>query len=310
MRRRAGREGGDALRLPRVLLREAARHRWASGAAGFALRRRHFERLVRRLAASPEPERRALAALLAAAVAARDGTTAAALASTAARIPDLRAEKAISRRYRFLWLCNPKAASRSIIAGLRAADPALELVRHRSVGEIVAARPEVAQYTSFAFLRHPAERALSFWSDKHRLALTRREARRRFIHPWHGLRPGMGFDELCRWLETPCGADAFADRHWLSQHLQVRGAGGRLPDVLGRVERLDADWRALCGRLAMPYRPLPRLNAAPGDTGAAGLLDRPARARLARRYAADFRLGGYAPGEGAAAGGPEEGKEP
>ena len=253
-------------------------------------------------AAAPPPERRALAPLLAAAIAARDGAAAAALASTAARVPDLRAEKAISRRYRFLWLCNPKAASRSIIAGLRAADPQLELVRHRTVAEIVAARPEVADYTSFAFLRHPAERALSFWSDKHRLALSRRAARRRFIRPWHGLRPGMDFDELCRWLETPCGSDAFADRHWLSQHLQIRTARGRRPDVLGRVERLDDDWRALCGRLGMPHRPLPTLNRSARETGAAGLLDDRARDRLARRYAADFLLGGYPAERHAAAG--------
>lgn len=175
-------------------------------------------------------------------------------------------------------------------------------VRHRTVAEIVAARPEVADYTSFAFLRHPAERALSFWSDKHRLALSRRAARRRFIRPWHGLRPGMDFDELCRWLETPCGSDAFADRHWLSQHLQVRTARGRRPDVLGRVERLDDDWRALCGRLGMPHRPLPTLNRSARETGAAGLLDDRARDRLARRYAADFLLGGYPAERHAAAG--------
>lgn len=300
-------EGSDTLRLPRALVRVAGRQRWTTGPTGFALRRRSFERLVRRLAAAPEPERRAVAALLAAAIAARNGAVAAALASTAARIPDLRAEKAISRRYRFLWLCNPKAASRSIIAGLRAADPKLELVRHRTVAEIVAARPEVAEYTSFAFLRHPAERVLSFWSDKHRLALTRRKARRHFIHPWHGLRPGMDFDELCGWLETPCGSDAFADRHWLSQHLQIRTARGQLPDVLGRVERLDADWYALCGRLGMPHRPLPRLNWSLREASNAALLDNQARARLARRYAADFRLGGYTAGVHDATGLPEEG---
>ncbi len=287
------RRRGAAARVLGALLREAGRSRWASGPAAFALRRRSFERLARRLAASAEPERRALAGMLEAAVEARDGAAAALLASTAARVPDLRAEKALSRRYRFLWLCNPKAASRSIIAALRAADPGVEVVRHRTVAEIVAARPEVAGYTSFAFLRHPAARARSFWSDKHALALRRREARRHFIDPWHGLVPGMDFAALCRWLETPPGADAFADRHWLSQHLLVRAAGGRLPDFLGRVERLDADWRTICERLGMPPRPLPRLNPASGEAASAALLDARTRARLARRYAEDFRLGGY-----------------
>ena len=102
----------------------------------------------------------------------------------------------------------------------------------------------------------------------------------------------MGFDAFCRWLETPFGSDAFADRHWLSQHRQLRDGDGRLPEFLGRHERLDADWRALCERLGLPLRALPRLNprpagceAAPPDAGTAAL--------LRRRYAEDFRIGGY-----------------
>ena len=276
------------------LLQGVGQRRWATGRIAFGARRRGFERLAGTLAASPVPERRVLASMLRAAVEARDGVAAAALASTAARTPDLRAEKVVSHRYRFVWLCNPKAASRSIIAGLLAADPDARLVRHRTFGEILAARPEVADYTSAAFVRHPVERCLSFWRDKHTLALGRRDARRWFIEPWHGLGTGMSFAELCRWLDTPCGSDAFADRHWLSQHVQIRTSGGRLPDVLGRFEQLEEDWRALCDRVGLPHRPLPRLNADPPARRAEpAALDGGTRARLGQRYAEDFRLGGY-----------------
>ena len=75
----------------------------------------------------------------------------------------------------------------------------------------------------------------------------------------------MTFAEFCRWLDTPWGSDAFADRHWLSQHRQVRTAGGLLPDFLGHWECLDADWRAVTGRLGLPVRELPRLNAGPRE---------------------------------------------
>ncbi|MDE0280898.1 MAG: sulfotransferase family 2 domain-containing protein, partial [Gammaproteobacteria bacterium] len=217
-----------------------------------------------------------------------------ALASTAARTPDLRAEKLVSRRYRFVWLCNPKVASRSLIAGLRAADPDAELVRHATFAEILAARPGIAGYTSFAFVRHPVARCFSLWRDKHALALRRRDAYRRFIEPWHGLAAGMDFAGFCRWLATPCGSDAFADRHWLSQHRQIRTAGGRLPDFIGAFERLDEDWRVLCGRLGIAHRALPRLNAGPaGGVPEDDRLDAGTHALLARRYAEDFRLGGY-----------------
>ena len=103
---------------------------------------RLLERLARRLADSPTPEHRDVAAALAAAIGAHDHARALALVTTAGRRTDLRAEKMVSRRYRFLWLCNPKVASRSIIAALGAADPDAELFRDRTLDEVLARRPE------------------------------------------------------------------------------------------------------------------------------------------------------------------------
>ncbi len=277
-------------RLAGRLLGGVGRQRWATGDLAFRIRRQAFERLAGRLSASPEPERQALAGMLRIAIGARDGGTAAALASTAARTPDLRAEKLISRRYRFVWLCTPKVASRSLIAGLRAADPDAELIRHTTLAELHSARPGIAGYTTIAFMRDPVTRCYAAWRDKHSQALYQRSARRWFIEPWHGLETGMSFAGFCRWLATPCGADAFADRHWLSQHLQICGADGRAPDFVGAFERLDEDWRVLCDRLGIAHRALPRLNVGP-DTGEG--VDAESRALLEQRYAGDFRLGGY-----------------
>ena len=179
------------------------------------------------------------------------------LVATAGCRTDLRAEKMVSRRFRFLWLCNPKVASRSIIAALRAADPDAELFRNCTLDEVLARRPEARGYFTFAFIRHPLDRTRSCHADKHALALRDRRAARWFIEPWHGLGLGMTFAEFCRWLDTPWGSDAFADRHWLSQHRQIRTAGGRLPDFLGHWERLDADWRAVTARLGLPFASCP-----------------------------------------------------
>lgn len=109
----------------------------------------------------------------------------------------------------------------------------------------------------------------------------------------YGLRKGMTFSEFCRWLNTPYGSDVFADRHWLSRHLQIRVAGGRLPDFVGSYEHLDADWRMVTERLGMPFRELPRLNARPAGMLIEEYLDDDTVALLKRRYADDFRLGGY-----------------
>ena len=267
---------------------------------GAALRRRTldlmFRGLAHRLARSPTGEHREIAAALDAAIDTADYRAALALASTAGRRADLRAEKVISRTYRFVWICNPKVASRSIIAGLRAADPGAEVIRDRTLDEVLERRPETRDYFRFAFLRNPLDRTRSCYADKHALALRDRNARRWFIDPWYGLRAGMSFAEFCRWLDTPWGSDAFADRHWLSQHRQIVTADGRLPDFIGHWETLESDWRAVAGHLGMPWRPLPRLNVRPRGPDAGTQPDAGVMASLRRRYAEDFRLEGHARG--------------
>lgn len=237
-------------------------------------------------------ERRRAGEAMADALEAGDLRTARAIGVTAARRPDRRAEKIVSSRYRFLWIAVPKAASRSLIAALMSADPDADLIRGRTLQEIFTARPEVRHWFRFAFVRHPFARTRSFWADKHSRALRQRKARRYFIDPYHGLEPGMTFDAFCRWLETPFGSDAFADRHWLSQHLHLRDDGEEpLPGFVGRCERLEEDWREVADRLGFPRRGLPRLN--PGPLGPRPAVDGAPAAALRRRYAEDFRLLGY-----------------
>ena len=225
------------------------------------------------------------------------------IAGTAGREPDLRAEKILSHRYRFLWICNPKVASRSLIAALRAADPDARLIRRKTIAAVHLAEPQSRDYLSFAFVRDPYDRAHSFYADK---IVRADDNRQRIIGPYHGVSGDSDFDAVCAWLNTPYGADAFADRHWLSQHRQIRLAAQRLPDFVGRYERLEADLRTVAERLGMPEPVLPTLNTMTGWRPDEALaesrrrlreteLSATNRALLRRRYAADFDLLGYRP---------------
>ena len=230
-------------------------------------------------------------------------------AAAAARRPSFAAEKIISREYRFLWICVPKAASRSLIAALTAADPDAEIVK-KSLADIRRERPETAEYYSFAFVRHPFARALSLYAEtrhfRERFRGEKRrpkEERQRFYErAFPGFAEIETFDDFCDWLNSPCAADDFADVHFMSQRPQITAADGRLPDFVGTTENLDADFRAAADRVGIAPPALPTLNTMAGwepdspqaladaraEMGA--LLTERNKALLAKRYAADIAL--------------------
>ena len=225
------------------------------------------------------------------------------MARTARLSPDLGAEKVISNKYRFLCFCTPKVASRSIRAALRNVDSKVEVVHDRSMDDLYTMRPKVKDYYSFAFIRHPFTRTLSWYWElffaadvfagtyhlyRHRrersffdatagksvslrsplseLAAPSRkeeESLRSFAR-YYGLKETVGFEDVCRWLNTPYGSDAFADRHFLSQHIQIRMQRGRRPDFIGRFENITADLSRVAERLGMPAPTLPVLNTMTG----------------------------------------------
>lgn len=230
-------------------------------------------------------------------------------AVNALRRPNFGAEKIVSRKYRYLWLCNPKVASRSLIAALRSADPDAELIEDKSIAEVGAMYPEARGYYSFAFIRHPFDRALSLYAEMRffrkrfdGVNRLRKEERQRFYDDhFYGLGEVDSFDDYCRWLNTPYGADAFADAHYLSQRPQILLEGGRLPDFVGRLENIHEDLERVALRLGMPAPELPMLNtmagwrpsseavrAARAEMGC--LLTERNRALLTARYAADLEL--------------------
>lgn len=236
------------------------------------------------------------------------------LAYAASRAPDLGSEKIVSHTYGYLWLSVPKVASRSIIRALRSADPDAEIIAETRIRDVYAMFPDARAYYSFAFVRHPFDRALSFYRELHfahkiyqgAQRVHKAEKRQKLIDWGLGLGEAHSFDDVCQWLNTRYGSDALADRHYLSQHLQIRLEDGRLPDFIGRFENLEADLNRVAAHLGMPVPPLQRVNAMAERAPAPDVL-RTARsamkahltkrnkASLRTRYAEDFALGGYSP---------------
>ncbi len=237
------------------------------------------------------------------------------MARTLARTSDVGAEKIVSHKYRYLWICVPKVASRSIIAALCSGDPDAEIIKNKSVSEVYALYPEVSDYFSFAFIRHPFDRALSLYSEIYSSPEIyqgaqqrhKKEKRQSFFDSCYGLAEAGSFDDYCRWLNTLFGSDTRADKHFLSQHLQIRRDDGCLPDFIGRLENIDEDMKRVAMKVGMPPPEPLMLNTMAGwqveqpealQTARSAMrahLTERNRALLSTRYAADLELGGYSP---------------
>lgn len=209
----------------------------------------------------------------------RDAAALAAMARTVSLRSDIYAEKVMSRRHRFLYICVPKVASRSLIDALSRAAPDSRVIHDRTLAQIAAAYPEVRDYYCFAFLRNPLHRAFSFYSY---IVRVNRQACRKaldFMENYHGMHPEMTFGEFCRWL---------------SQYRHMQFPDGRKPDFIGRYECLDADWQRVMERLGLQLVPLARWGD--GNSGSMVVdehLEDSVAELLKRRYAEDFQLGGY-----------------
>ena len=234
------------------------------------------------------------------------------MAMTTLRRAYIHSEKIVSRKYGFLWISNSKVASRSITAALFDADPDAEVIFNRSVLDVYKIYPEVKGYYSFAFVRHPFDRAISYHTQLHHLdksykgeILTRKERDVRLMFTsYYGLGKTAHFHDYCQWLNTPYGSDAFADHHFRSQYLVVRLGHDRLPDFIGRIESLQEDFHRVVAHVGMPTPRIPMLNTAAGWTTTPDAL-RARRSKmnirltecskvlLRKRYAKDFQLGSY-----------------
>ena len=329
--RRRGRKSGPANgptagpRTPEDSLAAALRrvserdYRWTRGDPG----RLHWTRRATRLAALVLPfDRHGVGRDLAGA-AWRGGVAGARRVARALTQPPAFEQMVVSRRLRCVWIRLPKTASMSTMAAMLGSDPDCE-VFFMNYAEVYKLRPEAREWFTFAFVRHPFERALSFWSEIHfaheryteRANVQKRRSGLMFER-CYGLAETRDFDAYCRWLRTPYAANSCVDRHIASQSALIAAAvrgRGRPLDFIGRMENLDADWSRVAARVGASIPKPPLLHSAVGWKAApeavktaraarAGLLTENNKALLAARYADDLELGDYSPA-GPGVGGP------
>lgn len=155
-----------------------------------------------------------------------------------------------------------------------AASPSLK--KHSTLAEYIAVygRRTIDSLFRFSVIRHPWDRLVSFYFFAQESAEPQWD-RQGFADFVAGVKPANEFylrGRLDRWL---------------------RRDGGRNLDFLVRFEHLEDDFAAVCERIGIPAVGLPVRNRGAGRDYAQ-YYDAELGQLVATRFAADFRLGGYA----------------
>lgn len=174
---------------------------------------------------------------------------------------NLKSEKIVSDKYKFVWVGIPKSAMTSIINVLH---------ENSSIGletsvvcddlKVILKKNKIYNnYFKFAFVRNPWSRVVSCYINK----IQKGGIKDRFFLTNHvGLMQDISFDDFVYFITKKRGRfDFFSDRHWISQYRFISDRRGELiVDFVGKLENIDNDFRSVCKRLGIKNVDLPRYN--------------------------------------------------
>jgi hypothetical protein len=201
-------------------------------------------------------------------------------------------ESMIGPDQRYLWLCIPKNASRSIAAMLSQVGASRVMGMYSGPLTRDWADANLRPRFTFAFVRNPYDRLLSVWRDK--IAPLEPNENTRALYDRHpGLYATMPFNAFVEWLSQnyPSGQ---INKHWAPQSEFLSDGGRLVADFIGRVEDLEGDVRTLASVIG-DLGPIHRRNISSKSDGlSVEVITGRTRKTIYRLYREDFELFGYA----------------
>lgn len=214
------------------------------------------------------------------------------------RMPvNLNGDSFYSEKANALFHCVPKVASRSILNLCAESFPDGYCVKEKRLPKAAFYEGLKQSPFSFAFVRHPIERAVSFYFDKC-VNYDGSEGKKQMFSRYSQLKPEMTIKEFIAWLGSGEGRDTAADHHFCSQHLFTHSRNWRkCVDFIGYFNKLNEGISHVWTQLEREVPILPHLNAnrdrsKPVNTSAdyQKYLDASDIRALHKRYEADFDL--------------------
>jgi hypothetical protein len=219
-------------------------------------------------------------------------------AAAQGRTADLSFGSIVSDTYRFAFCGIPKVATKSIRAALLRTPEIAAFAVDRNAAALAAEDSPYRLHYRFSFVRNPWSRVASCYREKIMIQPKTVVGQLSIIAQHPGLFPGLPFDDFVDWLCSEEGSDRCADRHWMSQHVFLADGDGRIAcDFVGRLENIEAGFKAVCEELRLPPIKLPHGNRSSRRQGPGSyreFYNERTRQLIARRYERDIDTFKYA----------------
>lgn len=207
--------------------------------------------------------------------------------------PDAAIEKVYSDRNEYLYVANPKVATRSVISYLEIFDGCNLCVNHQTFSKFIENSNHVSKYYRFSFVRNPWARTYSCWLDK--ITNQHKFCDITIISRYRGLYPDMPFEKFVEWLCSHEGQDRYADRHWMSQY-KLLGDLEYLNsyDFIGRIENIEKDFIIVAEKINIGTNKLSELNSTGGaPTAYRHKYNEKTKLLISQRYQKDIEFFNY-----------------
>lgn len=199
-------------------------------------------------------------------------------------------EKVVSDNKKFIYMANPKVATRSLLKLLSSSKGVTIKIYHRSIEEVYAQNDERKNYFHFALVRNPWARVYSCWRDK--ISTDGKFCDIFIMSKFKGLYPDMPFSDFVHWLCTAEGSDNKADRHWLSQHEIFKGSFK--VDKVIKIEELIQQRESLLTDIGLDPSLLQKENSTSlSDNDYQNFYDENLISLIAQRYKNDIKKFNY-----------------
>lgn len=202
----------------------------------------------------------------------------------------------ISHEHKFVFVHIPKCGGTSIEWAFNAWNDSDNFFvgggkQHWFLEQIITAKPESKDYSSFAFIRNPFSRIVSEYK------YAKKESHNNCNHIKSNSPLNLSFKEFCKDLEYNLDRYCYRFHEKSLCDYLLNADSSEKVNHIGRLENFQKDFNLICDKIGIPQKQLPHAFKSDYKKHYTEYYDDETRSIVAEKYAKDIEYFGYEFGE-------------